>query len=359
MSLYDGNWEPFLFLKLLIDDLRIVIERAKKKGKWRDAFSMGKTYYSILGVPENASLDEITKAYRNQVRFFHPDVFKGAPEIAHAKTAELNEAYEVLANRETRANYDAWLKKQREAQRQRSASSEQSNREKQNVESDKKSSPNVSNTQTKIRTQTIVIIVLVLVVAFYFISDTIERQSREIEDLRIQLEEALEENRAKEQNEINLMSQIEEISNDLASEEDFNNEYYECLVLTVFYRQAFDHYSILSNVFSLAANSPDYYRKSKANVDFNTRLLTLTMENTTNLFDVYCDDYGFEAQSNLDHIMNDLRSKNEDALMCVLSLGNGEALGASYGLLDKFEDCNNKANDLNAEYWNVFHEFMG
>ena len=34
-------------------------------------------FYNILGVPENATKEQIKKAYREQIKFFHPDVFQG------------------------------------------------------------------------------------------------------------------------------------------------------------------------------------------------------------------------------------------------------------------------------------------
>lgn len=81
-----------------------------------------KSYYDILGVPRNATDEQIRTAYREQIRFFHPDVFQGSPEIAKEKSQELNEAYSVLSDHEKRAAYDEWLKArdfQREQARQR------------------------------------------------------------------------------------------------------------------------------------------------------------------------------------------------------------------------------------------------
>lgn len=64
-----------------------------------------KDYYQTLGVDRTASADDIKKAYRKQVRKYHPDVSKH--KDADAKTKEINEAYEVLGDADKRAAYDA------------------------------------------------------------------------------------------------------------------------------------------------------------------------------------------------------------------------------------------------------------
>jgi len=65
----------------------------------------GKDYYSILGVSRNASEREIKQAYRRLARQYHPDVNQG-DKSAEAKFKQINEAYEVLSDKEKRRKYD-------------------------------------------------------------------------------------------------------------------------------------------------------------------------------------------------------------------------------------------------------------
>lgn len=62
-------------------------------------------YYKILGVPKNASDEDIKKAYRKLARKYHPDLNPGNKE-AEAKFKELSTANDVLADAEKRRNYD-------------------------------------------------------------------------------------------------------------------------------------------------------------------------------------------------------------------------------------------------------------
>ena len=62
-------------------------------------------YYSILGVSRDASEAEIKKAFRKLARKYHPDVNPG-DKSAEGKFKEMNEAYEVLSDKEKRAKYD-------------------------------------------------------------------------------------------------------------------------------------------------------------------------------------------------------------------------------------------------------------
>ncbi len=63
-----------------------------------------KDYYKVLGVERTASEGEIKKAFRRLARIHHPDLSKAAD--APVRMRELNEAYEVLRDKEKRAAYD-------------------------------------------------------------------------------------------------------------------------------------------------------------------------------------------------------------------------------------------------------------
>ena len=64
-----------------------------------------KDYYATLGVPKNATHDDIRKAFRKLARQHHPDVAKDK-KTAEAKFKEINEAYEVLSDKDKRQKYD-------------------------------------------------------------------------------------------------------------------------------------------------------------------------------------------------------------------------------------------------------------
>lgn len=66
---------------------------------------MARDFYDVLGVNRNASQDDIKKSYRRLAKKYHPDSNPDDPS-AETKFKELNEAYEVLQNPDTRAQYD-------------------------------------------------------------------------------------------------------------------------------------------------------------------------------------------------------------------------------------------------------------
>lgn len=61
-------------------------------------------YYEVLGVPRDASEDDIRRAFRRLARQYHPDVNRESD--ANVRFKEINEAYEVLADAGKRRNYD-------------------------------------------------------------------------------------------------------------------------------------------------------------------------------------------------------------------------------------------------------------
>jgi curved DNA-binding protein len=64
-----------------------------------------KDYYKILGVPRNASQEDIKKSFRKLARQYHPDVAKDK-KGGEEKFKEINEAYEVLGDPKNRGKYD-------------------------------------------------------------------------------------------------------------------------------------------------------------------------------------------------------------------------------------------------------------
>ncbi len=62
-------------------------------------------YYEVLGLNKGASDDEIKKAFRQSAKKYHPDLHPG-DKACEEKFKEVNEAYEVLSDKDKRARYD-------------------------------------------------------------------------------------------------------------------------------------------------------------------------------------------------------------------------------------------------------------
>jgi len=67
----------------------------------------GKDYYRVLGINRNATEREVKQAYRKLARQYHPDVNPG-DKSTEEKFKQINEAYEVLSDKDKRQKYDKY-----------------------------------------------------------------------------------------------------------------------------------------------------------------------------------------------------------------------------------------------------------
>ncbi len=63
-------------------------------------------YYDVLGIPRDASKEDVKKAYRRLAKQYHPDMNRDDPKEAEEKFKEISEAYEVLMDPQKRSAYD-------------------------------------------------------------------------------------------------------------------------------------------------------------------------------------------------------------------------------------------------------------
>ncbi len=71
----------------------------------------GKEYYAILGVSQDATEEELRRAYRRLALQHHPDKNPGDPR-AGERFKEISEAYAVLMDQQKRRQYDAFRQAQ-------------------------------------------------------------------------------------------------------------------------------------------------------------------------------------------------------------------------------------------------------
>jgi curved DNA-binding protein len=90
---------------LTFEKIRFFLRKTYDSDNKKQEYGMEfKDYYAVLGVTPQTPEDEIKREYRKLARKYHPDVSK-LPD-AEQKFKEVNEAWEVLQDKEKRAQYD-------------------------------------------------------------------------------------------------------------------------------------------------------------------------------------------------------------------------------------------------------------
>ena len=82
-----------------------MVPLTNRKGKNKEMAETKRDYYEVLGVPKDADVAALKKAYRVLAKKYHPDANPGDKE-AEAKFKEASEAYSVLSDPEKRRKYD-------------------------------------------------------------------------------------------------------------------------------------------------------------------------------------------------------------------------------------------------------------
>ena len=68
---------------------------------------MAKSYFAILGISPNATVDEIRSAYRRLAKEFHPDHYAGSSD----RFRDIQEAYSILGNKRRKREYEQRIRK--------------------------------------------------------------------------------------------------------------------------------------------------------------------------------------------------------------------------------------------------------
>jgi DnaJ-domain-containing protein 1 len=104
-SFFTVRGVPFgIQARLTVEQLEALAQELTREGStWRRRIA--ENHYTVLGVPQTATPEEIQKAYRTMQKRFHPDSKGGSTE----RSQTINAAYETLSVPERRNVYDRTL----------------------------------------------------------------------------------------------------------------------------------------------------------------------------------------------------------------------------------------------------------